>query len=307
MSGGALSAGYSIAALSKLSGVSCHVLRVWERRYGYPKPDRSAANQRRYSADQVQAIKSIAGLVRSGRPVGEVIAAFIAAGTVPASAPIAAGPHPPSASNELVDALCAGDLGGADDLLTRVAAELSPMDLVVRVLEPALTEVGERWFNRTAEVFQEHFATGVLLRALGGALDRARRANPNPRHRALVATMQGERHEGGVLILATALELSGWRAITLGVDVPVGELARAAAAWKPDAIGISFVLSRNINKRFGELATLRGLPVFVGGRSLMNYTGLARRYGLIPLPGSLPSCLVHWDAEFLEWAPGRGA
>src|SRR5271168_4724194 len=35
-------AGYSIAAVSKLAGVSCHALRVWERRYGFPVPERSS-------------------------------------------------------------------------------------------------------------------------------------------------------------------------------------------------------------------------------------------------------------------------
>src|SRR3954454_12646166 len=31
---------YSIAAVSKLTGASCHALRVWERRYGFPVPHR---------------------------------------------------------------------------------------------------------------------------------------------------------------------------------------------------------------------------------------------------------------------------
>src|SRR5262245_673443 len=34
---------YTIAAVSKLTGVSCHTLRVWERRYGFPEPHRSAS------------------------------------------------------------------------------------------------------------------------------------------------------------------------------------------------------------------------------------------------------------------------
>ena len=67
---------YSIAAVSKLTGVSCHALRVWERRYGYPRPERSASNQRRYGAEQVHALRRIAELARSGRPIGELIADF---------------------------------------------------------------------------------------------------------------------------------------------------------------------------------------------------------------------------------------
>src|SRR5437764_8967391 len=67
---------YSIAAVSKLTGVGCHALRVWERRYGYPRPHRSESNQRRYGAEQVRVLRRIADLVRAGRPVGELMADF---------------------------------------------------------------------------------------------------------------------------------------------------------------------------------------------------------------------------------------
>ncbi len=294
---------YSIAALSKLSGVSCHVLRAWERRYGFPMPHRSAANQRRYTTEQVQAVKTVAEMVRSSRAVGEVIAEFCAAGPDPEPHPAVV--TPASASTRLVDALFAGDLGAADAVMSLASSEVAPIDLVVGLLEPALIEIGERWFNKEAGIYQEHFATGIILRALGRSLDLARLKNPTPRRRAIVASMQGERHEGGVLILGTALESSGWRAIALGVDVPVGELGRAVEAWKPDAVGVSFILSRNVNKRFAELATLRDVPVFVGGRSLMNYSRLARRYGLIPLPGPICSALPIWDTEFERWTRSR--
>ncbi len=97
--------------------------------------------------------------------------------------------------------------------------------------------------------------------------------------------MQGERHEGGVLIIALLLELAGWRSLYLGTDLPTREFQKAIDRWRPDAVGVSFVLSRNITKRFAELSQLSGAPVFVGGRSILNYRSLARRHGLIPLPG----------------------
>jgi hypothetical protein len=96
------------------------------------------------------------------------------------------------------------------------------------------------------------------------------------------------------------LELAGWRAIMLGVDLPVSELRKAAEAWKPDAIGVSFVLSRSINKRFRELATITDVPIFVGGRSMMNHRALARSYGLIPLVGSITKSLPHWLEQFAD-------
>ena len=80
-------------------------------------------------------------------------------------------------------------------------------------------------------------------------------------------------------------ERAGWRVINLGVDLPVPEYARAVEQVRADALALSFVLSRNINKRFQELSKIRNVPIFVGGRSIVNHQGLARRHGLIPLIG----------------------
>src|SRR5205809_6032993 len=65
---------YSIAAVSKLTGASCHALRVWERRYGFPVPIRSASGHRRYSREQVRTLREITRMVQAGRPIGELMA-----------------------------------------------------------------------------------------------------------------------------------------------------------------------------------------------------------------------------------------
>ena len=58
-------------------------------------------------------------------------------------------------------------------------------------------------------------------------------------------------------MVSMALELAGWRAIPMGVDLPSPSISKAIEAWRPDALGLSFVLSRNINKRFQELSEIR--------------------------------------------------
>jgi len=67
---------YSIAAVSKLTGVSCHALRVWERRYGLPIPRRSASGHRRYDRDQIRIIRRLSELAQGGRSIGDLIAEF---------------------------------------------------------------------------------------------------------------------------------------------------------------------------------------------------------------------------------------
>jgi hypothetical protein len=94
--------------------------------------------------------------------------------------------------------------------------------------------------------------------------------------------------------------------VNLGVDLPVCAYQRAIATWRPDALGLSFVLSRSINKRFRELSQIREVPIFVGGRSIVNYQGLARRQGLIPLPGSIEGAVERLLVAYERWVRGLG-
>jgi methanogenic corrinoid protein MtbC1 len=295
---------YPIAAVSKLTGVSCHALRVWERRYGFPVPHRSLSGHRRYRHEQVMALKRLSELARGGRPIGDLIADLIAgrlgADLAPAATPGVEGVADCELA-EFLGLMFSGDLDGACAAYERTAARLGPDEVVTRLIAPALIEVGECWFRRRCSVYQERYVSGFLRAKLGALTDEARRANPRPAHTAIVGTVQGDRHEGGVLIATLFLERAGWRVLNLGIDLPVPEYARAVEHLRPDAVALSFVLSRNVNKRFQELSKIRQVPVFVGGRSILNYQKLARRNGLIPVPGPALSAVRLMLDEFAVW------
>ncbi|MDB5352576.1 MAG: regulatory protein MerR [Planctomycetota bacterium] len=277
--------GYSIAAVSKLTGIGCHTLRVWERRYGFPVPRRSPSGHRRYAADHVQVLGQLAHRLREGGAIGDLMV-LVRAGTLEVETeefPVSAAT---SLSTAILDQLQLGDLARAEAAYERAVAGLSPAERAGQVIEPNIVEVGERWFRGEWNVFQEHYATSFFRRKLDVLLDQAQADNRSPSRTALVGTVQGDRHVGGVLMICLYLELAGWRAQQLGVDLPVREYQLAVDLWKPDAVCLSFVLSRNVNKRFAELARIRGAPVFVGGRSILNYQGLARRNGLRPIIGA---------------------
>jgi methanogenic corrinoid protein MtbC1 len=297
--------GYSIAAVSKLGGISCHALRVWERRYGFPVPERTASGHRRYSYEQVQLLRRIAELSHEGHAIHDVIADARAGrlGFDPApeerAAPVEA------CVTALEDRLLAGDLDGSEGCFRGLAEQFGPADLITRVIAPTLVDVGECWYRHECDLFQEAFSTAFLRGKLEILIAAARRANANPTHTILIGTVQGDRHAGGVLLLNWMMENAGWRAVNLGVDLPVCAYQRAIATWRPDALGLSFVLSRSINKRFRELSQIREVPIFVGGRSIVNYQSLARRQGLIPLPGSIEGAVDQLLVAYEGWVRGR--
>jgi len=199
-----------------------------------------------------------------------------------ATEPAAADPGPVAL---LLRALFAAQDGVAERLYDCHQHEMDVAELVARVLEPALVEAGESWFRGECRLCQERSASSFLFRKIVVLLDRAKAANPEPRGLVLVGCAAGDRHEGAPLLVGLALELAGWRSIHLGADLPVAEYQAAIDHWRPDALAISFVLSRNVRRRFEELSKLGGAPVYLGGRSIVNYQSLAQRFGLTPLPG----------------------
>ena len=43
----------NISAVERETGLSKDVLRIWERRYGFPRPDRDDNAERQYAPDEV--------------------------------------------------------------------------------------------------------------------------------------------------------------------------------------------------------------------------------------------------------------
>lgn len=292
---------YSIAAVSKLSGVSCHTLRVWERRYGFPVPERLASGHRRYPAQQVDLICQVARRCQFGGSIAQHIAEA-RAGHPPPPPVNQALPVTSHLMTELIDTLQHADARSAEAIYHRLTSGLSPEEIANSILTPALTEAGERLFRKDCSLVEERLATMFFLRKLAALVDDAQRANTAPLGRVIVFVMQGDRHEGGALMLSLALELAGWRSLFLGADLPIHEVQRGIDRWQPVAVGVSLSLSRNIRKRFDELESLRGAPIFVGGRSLLNYQGLARRCGLGVVRGpAIPNV-----GRYLEGLVGRG-
>jgi MerR family transcriptional regulator, light-induced transcriptional regulator len=63
---------YEISAVAKLTGLSIHVLRVWERRYGVVEPDRTESKRRQYSRSDVKRLTLLKALVDHGNTISSI-------------------------------------------------------------------------------------------------------------------------------------------------------------------------------------------------------------------------------------------
>ena len=236
-----------IGELSRRLGVSDHVLRAWESRYGLLQPGRSAGGFRLYSeADALRVRRMQAHLARglsaaeAAREVlGEDSGARGDSGVRVRGGPDqAAGPDRiPSTASELAGALRRAldtfDEPAAQAVLDRLVSDLSVPTMLREVVLPYLAELGERWARGTSSIAQEHFASNVIRGRLAGL---ARGWGNGHGPRALLACPPGELHDLALMVFGIVLNRTGWRIDYLGANTPVEELTRTVEASKPDLV-----------------------------------------------------------------------
>ena len=65
-------AGYSIGAVSRLTGISTHTLRIWERRYEAVVADRTDSGRRVYSKADIEKLSLLKSLSDNGSSIGQI-------------------------------------------------------------------------------------------------------------------------------------------------------------------------------------------------------------------------------------------
>jgi DNA-binding transcriptional MerR regulator len=256
-----------IGELSRRLGVSDHVLRAWERRYGVLQPVRSPGGYRLYSrSDEIRIRRMQAHLARG-------MSAAQAARTVLSEAPsqalqegeeegIAARGLAGSA-HALAQSLEDFDEPGAQAALDRLLADFTVETVLREVVMPYLHELGERWAQGRATVSCEHFASN-LLRGRLASLARGWGDGYGPR--AILACAPGEQHDIALMAFGIVLHRSGWRVNYFGADTPIGDFARAVSESRPELAVLAAVAPERFDGLTSDLSRLAAaVPLALAG------------------------------------------
>jgi methanogenic corrinoid protein MtbC1 len=265
----------SIAAVERDTGLSKDTLRVWERRYGFPMPERDAAAERQYPFDQVEKLRVLKRLLDAGHRPGRVVpmpmdALLRLAATTVDKTPRAEGAvAAPDLAPYLV-LLRSHDIEGLRRHLVQSQVRLGLGRFVVEVISPLNTLVGDAWMRGQLEIFEEHLYTEAVTVVLRDAIRSVPQAVKADRPRVLLTTFPGEPHGLGLLMAEALFVLEGAACISLGVQTPIWDTVLAAKAARADIVALSFTGCMNPNHVVDGLTELRGkLPqpveVWAGG------------------------------------------
>jgi len=287
---------HSIKAVSRRTGLSAHVIRIWEKRYAAVEPVRTDTNRRLYSEEQIERLSLLHDLTRAGHSIGLVarletdelrkLAAEASRGTRQASGTPARVSGAAALLDECIAAVKTLDSNALEDALKRAATALGSQGLLQQVIAPLAEIIGELWRNGAITAAHEHFASAVIRVLLGHA------AKPFVGEESapvlVVATPSGQLHELGALLVGAAAANLGWHVTYLGASLPAPEIAGAVRQNRARAVALSLVYPEDDPRLEGELARLRellppGTALLTGGRAMPAYRGTLEKIGALQI------------------------
>ncbi len=265
---------YTVAEVETRSGVPASSLRQWERRYGFPKPQRSSAGYRLYTDGDLRQIEIMRGLIADG-----LLASRAAAMVLEQSLPVV-GPRPlADLANELAEALVGLHEARAGRVLSEAFALHDVEAVLLDIVTPTMVKVGELWHAGKILVSTEHFATSFIQGRLHSLLSLM--PGPGRSQLALVTCAPKERHELGALILAVLLNRAGFDTVYLGADTPVHDLVEMTRLLRPEAVFLSALWEDAVAQLLTHRTQLRAMEplLVVGGQAFEAAPELASDLG----------------------------
>jgi methanogenic corrinoid protein MtbC1 len=296
----------SIAAVERDTGLSKDTLRVWERRYGFPLPQRDHQGERSYPFDQVERLRTIKRLLDAGHRPGRVVSMppedlgrLAAALGVPPTASEAAVSQTPAVDlQEFMGCIGAHDIEQLRRLLARALSRVGLGHFVLDIVAPLNMLVGEAWMQGHLEVFQEHLYTESVQVVLRNALHHLPAAGAG-RPCVLLATVSGEPHGLGLLMAEAMLSLEGCHCESLGVQTPIWDIVRAATALDSEIVALSFTGCTNPNHVADGLLELRtklprAIDLWVGGSAPVLQRRTIEGVHVLPTLECVSAALADW-------------
>ncbi len=272
----------SIAAVERDTGLSKDTLRVWERRYGFPAPQRDAFGERAYPLYQLEKLRVVKRLLDAGHRPGRIVSQDMVAlqllsnGITPTPQQLHS-----TASENLQTFMLLIQSHDADKLRRTLSQSIQKMGLAAFICDlvaPLNVLVGDAWTRGQLKVFEEHLYTEsmqtVLRHAIHTSTHQDQEASPQSLQRAyprvLLTTFPNELHSLGLLMAEVMLSLESCTCLSLGTQTPIADIVQATNAENSDIVALGFTASHNAKDALNGLIELRhrlpeSVEIWVGG------------------------------------------
>jgi DNA-binding transcriptional MerR regulator len=226
---------FTIKDLENLSGIKAHTIRIWEQRYSFLKPQRTATNIRYYSNQELKMLLNISLLNKYGFKISHINRMSndeLREKTLTLTGPQA---QQERIINELIQHMVDLELNGFEKVIDQYIHARGIEKTITYIIFPFMERIGILWMTDHINPAQEHLMTNIIRQKLIVGIDNA--VTPlSLKTKMLLFLPENEHHEVGLLFLHYLLKSRGIKVIYLGSNVPVKDLEYVVELKKPDYI-----------------------------------------------------------------------
>jgi len=226
---------FTIKDLENLSGIKAHTIRIWEQRYSFLKPQRTATNIRYYSNHELKMLLNISLLNKYGYKISHIDRMSneeLREKTILLTNPAA---EQERIVNELIQHMVDLEMERFEEVLDQYINVRGIEKTITYIIFPFLERIGILWLTDHINPAQEHLTTNIIRQKLIVGIDGINTIL-SLKTKMLLFLPENEHHEIGLLFLHYMLKSRGVKVIYLGANVPVKDLEFIVETKKPDFI-----------------------------------------------------------------------
>ena len=260
---------YKIKDVETLTGVKSHTLRIWEKRYGLPKPSRSNTKIRNYSEEDLLLLLNVAILNQGGLKISKI------AGLSEEEIYVKVLEQSESSVNEnttvglLINAMINFDEIVFKNVIQKHIEKEGLKQTYFNYILPFLERIGVMWMVGSILPSQEHLVSNIIRELIIRQTKNIVEKRNDSKTYALFCR-EGDWHELSLLMYNYLLREQGNQTFYLGQNLPIKTLLNGTMIKKCDGVVLSLVSAidkKSEQKIINTLNTIVAdqIPVYLGG------------------------------------------
>ncbi len=278
---------FTIKELERFSGIKAHTIRIWEKRYGLLEPERTEANIRYYSDEDLRRLLNISFLNRHGVKISKIASLTDDAIYTAIKEQEIEGSYELYIDHFLMAAM-QFSVEAFQDEFQQCEHKFGFHKTITEVIYPLMKRIGTLWGIREISPAHEHFISNMVRLRLMHAIQEINIITTD-RPKILLFLHQNEAHDIGLLFAWYLLQFEGYPVLFLGSNVPYEGLCQAIEEYDPKFLFTIFTSVMPSNELEN---TLRQVKELVPNSDLFYALG----YELEPKNMQMPNVYLLKDA-----------
>ncbi|MFM9908860.1 MAG: MerR family transcriptional regulator, partial [Chitinophagaceae bacterium] len=214
---------FTIKDLENLSGIKAHTIRIWEQRYTFLQPQRTATNIRYYSNQELKTLLNISLLNKYGYKISHINRMKNGELRDKILSLTGSQAQQERIVNDLIQNMIDLNIEEFEEILDQHITLRGIEKTITYIIFPFLERIGILWLTDHINPAQEHLITNIIRQKIIVGIDNI--VTPfELKQNVLLFLPENEHHELGLLFMNYLLKSRGVKTIYLGSNVPLPDL-----------------------------------------------------------------------------------